>query len=272
MFCAKIKPLDMGNTHIKLLNYMCIYVHCHAEKVNFSTFYTHTHIIFRGFTYTSVTRLFEYAMQKAAYRFFWTEFSGEPLTIQQLRRSFGDLFIGRRSKKKTLTINTDNHRDVMAMHEQHGVNCINKFYKRFVDDTGIPIIINTDYELVTGDVLLKGTLPVIREYNDEIELLDVRSDNTFFKRNTEWLIINHDIELIAAGLAFKQIFQTDIKTFKVYMLTSGKIHTIQKDLTALERFYTTVNSVGKAILNGIYFPSYNYNCLNCAYYKKCIVT
>ena len=222
--------------------------------------------------FTSITRLYEYAIQRAAYRFFWSAFSGAPLTMGQLRKSFGDNFIGHRTKEETIAMNTNSNKDVAAMHEQRGVQSINKFYSRFVDDMGTPILINEEYELTVGDVLLKGTFPIIREYADEIELLDIRCDHSYFKRNTEWMIINHDIALIAAGLAFKQIFQTDIKTFKVYMLGSGKTHVIHKKLTDLERFYTTVTSVGKAIQNGIYFPSFNTNCLNCAYYNQCVVT
>ena len=222
--------------------------------------------------YSSVTRLYEYAMQSAAYRFFWSAFKGEPLSIGKLRKSFGDLFIGKRSKIETMAMNTDSKFEIAAMYEQRGAQSINEFYKRFINDIGTPILINEDYELAVGGVLLKGSFPIIREYNGEIEMLDIRSDYTYFKRNTEWIIINHDISLIAAGLAFKQVFQTDIKAIKVYMLGTGHIHTLHKKLTDLERFYTTVASVGRAIQHGIYFPSYNINCLNCAYYNKCVVT
>jgi hypothetical protein len=222
--------------------------------------------------YTSVTRLYEYAMQKAAYRFFWSAFAGEPLTMGQLRETFGQMFIGQRSKVRTIAMSTNPKADPATLYEQRGVESINRFYRRWVDDIGTPIIINEDYELRVGDVLLKGTLPVLREYQNDIELLDFRSDYTYFKRSTEWMIMSHDIALIAAGLAFKHIFDTDVKAFRVYMLGSGSTHIIQKKLTALERFHTTVTSVGRAIQNGIYFPSYNTNCLNCAYYQRCVVT
>jgi len=252
--------LDIG--HIKDYMY-CPYLYCKSYVT-----------LERRHKWSSVSQWYEHAMRETVTRFFTGVMNSDIMNIRELKQAFGKIFIGTRNQLETLQMSTNVQRDVLANHEARAVTVLTRFLDRFgsLKQLGNVIAVNLEYELTVGETLISGTLPVIREFNGDIEMLDVRNDVTVYRRNTARKTVKFDPELLAAGMAFDEMFgdRSKLKSFKCYMLGTARLYNVSKRITQTERFTEAVLAVSKAIQHEIYYPVQNYNCMSCVYYDRCI--
>ena len=212
---------------------------------------------------------FDTAMKQTANYFFYSVQDKTVPSIKDIRKKFGDLYIGNRTISETAMLNKS-RRNIARILENRSINMLSNFHSKFSVEHGVPILINKEYELKIGNTLVKGTFPIIRETNDkEIEILHFYVDYSIYLRDTLPITVKYDPLITASSLAFKKLYGSTINCHTYYGMASGNQVRINKTKSDYKSFIQMVNGISSAIQNNIFYPVWNNNCINCAYNKIC---
>lgn len=212
---------------------------------------------------------FDTAMKQTANFFFYSIQDGTIPSIKDIRKKFGDLYIGNRTVSETAMLNKSK-RNLARILENRSIDMLSNFYNKFSVEHGVPILVNKEYELKIGDTIVQGKFPIIRETNDKnIEILHFYVDSTMYLRETLPVTMKYDINITASALAFNTMYGNKIDDHTYYGLYTGNEIKISKTKSDYKSFIQMVNGVSSAIQNNIFYPVWNNNCINCAYNKSC---
>lgn len=211
---------------------------------------------------------FQNAIERTMYHFFYSVQDGTIPSLKELKKKFGDLYIGERSIAET-TILGRSHRDLSRILENKSSTMLNNFYDKYSTSHGVPILIDKDYELKINNIIVKGNIPIIRETTDKvIEMLHFYVDTTRTTRDTLPLAMKYDISTIASSLAFESLYG-NLEQHTCYNVISSKSISIQNDKSQYKRLSNMVTQISTAIQNKLFYPVMNNKCINCAYNKTC---
>lgn len=211
---------------------------------------------------------FQNAVDRTIYHFFYSIQDGTVPSIKELKKKFGDLYIGERTLAETSTLSRS-HRDLARILESKSTTMLNNLYDKYSTSYGVPILIDKEYELKIKDIIVKGNIPIIRETPDKvIEMLHFYVDTTRATRNTLPLAMKYDISTIASSFAFETLYG-EIGQHTCYGVLSNKSVSLSNDKSQYKRLYSMVIEISTAIQRGLFYPVMNNNCINCAYNKIC---
>lgn len=210
------------------------------------------------------------SLKKTFYWFFHELQDNNKPTLKGIRDKFGDLYIRDRTYLETMLLDTKSKARVL---ENRCVSAIHNFYETYKDDRGVPLLVNKPYSIRFGDVILDGTVPVIREtqYKD-VQLISFVSDifvNN--KKQADYKVdVERDIDIIASSLAFKQMYKWDVDIHTAYGANYNNHYVCNVNGALNHNLEKIVTQVSTAIDNKIFYPVYNDKCRTCAYRNKCL--
>lgn len=191
--------------------------------------------------------------------------------IDTLKTRWGKEWIKQKKNSQIMLTPSAFKRDTYDAKRKAGVDAIITFNKLMEKDKQFPITVNRRYELpITDNITLTGTWEYIREIDrdgqDIIQILKFKTESNKFRTIHQ---MNHDLELTAAALAFKELFNP--KEFElVYVdIYSKKQISSFRDEADFNLLKQTAISVVTCIQNNIECISPSKVCYHCEYRDVC---
>lgn len=192
--------------------------------------------------------------------------------IDFLKYRWGKEWIKQKTNSEILITPSSSKRDTHNSKRKAGIDAIITFDK-LISTPQYPVIINKDYELkITDNIILTGIWEYVREIEvggeNIFQVMKFRVENNRFQMTN---LMDHDLELTAASLAFMKTFNVSEPPQLVYMdIYKKKLVTsyrTQKDYDLLKQ---TVISVVKCIKHDIKCISPDKRCYHCEYRDMCV--
>lgn len=213
-------------------------------------------------------RCFEESIRQTIFFFFNNIQASRVLSLAQLRKKFGDLYIGSRTVEETLFLSRS-WRNTARKLEKLGIPTIKNFYDRFSDSHGFPIMVNKPYSLKIGNTTVTGHIPIIRETaNKKIEMLDIYVTTKRSDANTLQTLSELDISSTASMLAFKKLYGEDVN-LSIYSPYTKHMLSVTKSKKVYEVFFNLIKNVSTSMERNLYYPVLNQSCVSCIYNDKC---
>ena len=219
---------------------------------------------------STIERYALHSLKQTFYWYFYETQDGERPTLKQLKEKFSSLFMFDRTYSETMFMDMKSRARTL---ETRSAKAISNFHEHFMNDLGVPLLINKEYSLDFDDIKVFGTIPVIRENQlKEVELISFTNDilvGVKAGRNYKTQV-QRDIDIIASSIAFKKIYNWDIDRNLAYSMFHEDVYTCKVNGPLMLNLEKIVKQVSKAIDNNIFYPVYNDRCSTCAYRQQCL--
>ena len=124
----------------------------------------------------------------------------------------------------------------------------------------------TEYQLNFNHIELRGNLgTIIAAPKDKFELLIT----SFSSKNLDKDLIDMKLKYTLDILAFKTIHGRTLQGVKIHHIKTDKDIFTCRNEGDIKRLQTTINNVGLAIKNKIYYPRESFMCSSCNYKNYC---
>lgn len=215
-------------------------------------------------TGTDIYDEFDQALHKmAAYIFHMVEADRYP-SMYNLKQQWGNRWITYRGGHTDAIRDASSWRNERKKKEKQGLRIIQDLHEEFYDKKGRPLAIDYDYTLKIGEHLISGTIDLVREYEDRIELIDWKLDD----RPTT-LHIKNDLEMTAAALAYRTISGKKEDRLMYYGLLTKKVQETTRTERDFRMLKLVLDEAERAIEAGIFFPVLNFKCYECPFDRHC---
>ena len=215
---------------------------------------------------------YDIALHKCFYQYLLALQNNTPSGIKTLKYRWGKEWIKQKTNTEIICTPSALKRDTYDAKRKAGIDAIITFDK-IMNTPQYPIIINKEYSIdITKDIALKGIWEYVREIevngSKVIQLMKFRTENNRFQILNQ---MNHDLELTAAALAFKDTFNISELEFQLVYVDIYKKKMIasyrtDKDFKLLKN---TVISVAKCLRDEIRCVSPDKKCYHCEYRDIC---
>lgn len=194
--------------------------------------------------------------------------------IKFLKKRWGQEWVKQKTNSQIICTPSALKRDTYDAKRKAGIDAIITF-NEIMNVPQFPIIINTPYKIkISNGLELAGTYEYVREIERgdgtrSIQIMKFRSENNRFQIESQ---MNHSLELTAAAMAFKEMFNADsfelvyVDIYKKKAITSLRT---EKDYELLK---DTVKSVALCLKNNIRCISPDKRCYHCEYRNVCKVS
>lgn len=190
--------------------------------------------------------------------------------VEFIKHRWGQEWIKQKKNSEVICTPSAAKRDTYDSKRRAGIDAIITFDK-LMDVPQCPVLINKEYAIkITKDIALTGIWEYIREIKideeNRFQILKFRTENNRFQVDSQ---MRHDLELTAAALAFKKMFNAEdfdlvyVDIYKKKMFSSTRD---EKDFLLLAQ---TVKSVVHCIQNNIKCVSPDKKCFHCEYRDIC---
>ena len=191
--------------------------------------------------------------------------------IDTLKTRWGKEWIKLKKNSEIICTPSSFKRDTYDGKRKAGIDAIFTFYDIMEKDKQFPIAINKDYELqITPNIILTGTWEYIREIerngNKIIQLIKFQTESNRFRTNHQ---INHDLELTAAALVFKTMFNIDEFEIAYVDIYLKKLILTTRSSGDFKTLKNTIISTIKSIENNLECISPDVTCYHCEYRNNC---
>lgn len=194
--------------------------------------------------------------------------------IKFLKKRWGEEWVKQKTNSQIICTPSAIKRDTYDAKRKAGIDAIITF-NDIMNVPQFPIIINTPYKIpISKGLILRGVYEYVRELERKdgtkvIQIMKFRSENNRFQIESQ---MNHDLELTAAAMAFKHMFNVEsfelvyVDIYKKKAITSFRS---QKDYDLLKE---TVRSVALSLKNHIRCVSPDKRCYHCEYRNICKIS
>ena len=190
--------------------------------------------------------------------------------IEVLKRRWGKEWVKQKKNSQIICTPSAVKRDTYDAKRKAGIDAIITFEDIMSQDSQYPIIINKSYSLKIGNVNLTGVWEYVREVeiNGEniIQIMKFKTENNRFQIVHQ---MNHDLELTAAALAFKETFNATKFQLLYVDIYKKKVITSYRTENDFKLLKETVNSVAMSIKHNIKCISPDKRCYHCEYRNVC---
>lgn len=216
--------------------------------------------------YINTIEKYDVDMHKVVYSFFSLIQAKEPVSIEMLKRTWGSLWLGNKTKHEIAFSEPSTWRDTHNEKRKDGLKAILKFFDKFSLKPGWPIAVNKKYEVeIAKNLILTGTWEVIREVDGHIEIIDFKVDDKLHNK----ISIEKDLSVTAASYAFRKSFGTKEDALSYYGLSKGKKHNTGRTTDDYKMLVHTVKCVAIAVKNNLFYACPDSKCFSCPYKHMC---
>lgn len=188
-----------------------------------------------------------------------------------LKFRWGKEWIKQKTNSEIICTPSAVKRDTYEYKRRAGIDAIITFSELMNDDQ-YPIIINKEYSIPINDkIILKGKWEYVREIEKSdktksIQILKFRTESNKFQILSQ---MNHDLELTAASLAFKNMFNVDDFELLYVDIYKKKIVSSYRTKLDYDTLIKTVIDTVKCIKDNIELISPDKKCFHCEYRNEC---
>jgi CRISPR/Cas system-associated exonuclease Cas4 (RecB family) len=268
----------MNITIEELLDYLqCPTLHKfrHIEKED-ATF-TGLHRGYPKMTDQSLADSFDKELHKICYHIFNYIQDGRYPTEYLLRQKWGKLWCKDKTVKDVLfeATNIDGMSKPKRL-EKDGVKAIGHLHPRFKSDPGTPILVGKRVKVKVGrhtvDVVIDLVRSVKTEDGEMIEIMDfktgIKTRNRVDQRPLN-LHIEHDIQMTAASLAFRQLTGMKEDQLTYFDIVNNREYYTKRGDDDYKTLENILDHVERAMGAGIHYPVMNDRCFECPYQVQC---
>lgn len=190
-------------------------------------------------------------------------------SIDFLKMSWGKEWIKTKKGSELVLSASSKSRDCYNSLRITGIEAILKFDKYVLSEPQFPVVINTEYFIDIGDITVRGKWEYIREVDTDdgkkIQLIRFVTHSSQYYTNMQ---ANNDIELISAGIAFKERFSNDVELIYIDIM-SNKVISFTLTDEKINTFIKTVKSVADCLRHNIRCVSHDVKCYHCDNRQQC---
>jgi CRISPR/Cas system-associated exonuclease Cas4 (RecB family) len=154
-----------------------------------------------------------------------------------------------------------------------GLEMLYSFYTFNKDNPGVPIAVDHEYRVAFGDVIVRGKFELIREILDPatrsryVEIVDFKTSD----KTPEYMLIKHDINLLLASYAFRELFNAKEDRMKYHYLPTGRDIIVKKTDDDFKRIESIVKGIAYGIKEEYFYPRQTFMCRSCELKEICDV-
>ena len=152
-----------------------------------------------------------------------------------------------------------------------GIESILKFDKNILSVPQFPVVIDEPYEISVGcGITVTGKFEYIREI-ETLEGRKIQLARLVTKTNQYYTKIQmeNDLELIGAGIAFRERFANDVELIYIDIMSSKVISSMLTE-ERVQTFVRTVRSVADCLRHNIRCVSHDCKCYHCEHRLQCV--
>jgi hypothetical protein len=160
--------------------------------------------------------------------------------------------------------------------ERQGLKAIENLHPHFKANPGTPILVGKRVDVKVGRHVIGVTLDLVRAVTDEgeekIELIDFK---TGIKTRNHWdsvplnLHVNHDIEMTAASLAFRQLTGEKEDRIVYYDMVNNREYATRREESHFKTLENILDNVEKALGAEVFYPVMIDRCNECPFLAHC---
>lgn len=218
----------------------------------------------------SIIEKYEYDIHRAIYSFFNALQNNESVTLREVTRIWGSLWLGNKTKYDIVYSKSLSWGVIENERRKRGVDTLVYVFNYYRKDPGILLAINHPYKVDLGDnIFLTGSWELIREIKDKdiqiIEIIDFKNNDKVHNK----VAVGNDLEITAASYAFRKTFNTKEDVIVYFGLDKKKVHKTtrsERDFKVLEH---TVKCVAYAINHNLFYANPDSKCYTCPYRLVC---
>lgn len=219
----------------------------------------------------TINQAYDRAVHRCIYEYLYMlQNDAKQISIDVLKRAWGREWIKQKTNSEMICTPSAGKRDTYDIKRKNGINAIFAF-DEMMQEPQFPIIINKQYSIKIGNVIVNGVWEYVREITRRdqkvFQIIRFRTESNRFDLKDQ---MNHDINLTAAYLAFKETFNQDYAELiymDLYRKTMVPAFRTDKDIAL---FKETVRSVALSIKNNLQCVSPDKKCFHCEYRDICI--
>lgn len=228
----------------------------------------------------SLEESFDREIHKIAYHIFNYIQDGRYPSEYLLRQKWGKIWCENKTLEDLMDESFDmvnnNRSNPMKKLEKQGVRAIENLHPHFKESPGTPILVGKRMDVKVGKHVVSVTLDLVRmveiEGKEVLELVDFK---TGIKTKSQWdirpmnLHINHDIEMTAASLGFRQLTGEKEDRIVYYDMVNNREYLTKRDDAHFKTLENILDNVEKALDAGVFFPVMNDRCSECPFQNHC---
>lgn len=177
-----------------------------------------------------------------------------------VKQIFGKLWI---KEKDFVIADTSGCRNIYSDLRKKGISDTLFFHEAVKKNPYTPLLINLDYSIPFGDMHLRGRIPLLREKDNKVELVDYLGTSKHYLSSS----IKDNINTVAAYFALEYLSEEKIDGVYIYVFDRRKYVEITNIDT--DKFYNNIINVTKAINSNIIYQGTYDRCFRCEYKKIC---
>lgn len=221
-------------------------------------------------TKNSILELYDDALHKTISYIFHRMQDGYYPSLMNLGKQWGNVWIKPRSVQEDIRFRHTSWRDTHNRKREQGWKKLQEIWAYYKENEGMPIMVNTPYEVPIGNHTLIGEVDLVRvEKNEQGREEIVMTEFITDERNAPFLHIHRDWKVTAASYAFRKMMNVSEQKIVYHGIISGKVLNTgrrEQDFLQLEHLINTIDHMKK---HDIYYPVFNERCVTCPYQKFC---
>lgn len=213
---------------------------------------------------------YEEDILKVMYYSFYKLQENDLIRIEDIKAMWGRLWI--KDKRKNNIVFTDSymHKDTYNNKRVKGLESLLKFRDFLSNNMGYPILINQEYKIRIGDIILSGKFDLVREVVNSNGEKEIQTCMFISDRDVPKITQKYDLKFHSDALAIQGMVDEKLKiSHMIHYFEKGKSIVKKHNLMNNEMFTHQVKTIANLIKNEIYFMSVTDNCQKCIYSDLC---
>lgn len=216
--------------------------------------------------YTIIENKYSNVIKKCIYSYFYTIQNNETAGFNNLKKTFGSLWIGNKTLNDILFCEPSSWRDLNEQKRKKGLNALYDLNSIFKDLNKKPILIDYKYSVkLSKNINISGTFDLVLKNENSTDLYIFNISDTI--NDYEYLQRNYKVHL--AYYSFSKIFNEKLDNIYVYCFNKGKLFKVDLKKINIEEFKKNIIGIVKCLYNNIYYKSPSANCSKCYYKNSC---
>ncbi len=220
-----------------------------------------------------VYNAYEQALKQMAYHIFYLVQNGTYPSNRDLKITWGRIWAPNLNKQTITSMVTQRkgrkNSNIMMVKEFQGLDAVLKMGEKFRKNPGYPILIAKSFIVDIGHHQIQGTIDLLREVNNNLQLVDFRYTYRRNEYHARKLFIKNDVQLTLASLAVQQLLNAKEYHVACYLTPYEEMLYNRRNQQDYENLEKLLDKLEIALRNNIYYPVVSDSCIYCSFKKHC---
>jgi len=214
----------------------------------------------------SVIEKYDHDLHKAVFAFLAALQNQEDVPAKSITNIWGSIWLGNKTQQEIIYTSSYSWGVIENDRRKRGLESLMAVFEHYRKNPGVIIAVNEPYKIqISKDLELIGEWDLIREVKSGIEVVDFKTDDKVHNK----VVIEHDLELTAAAMAFRHVFKLQEDRLSYFGLDRKKIQSTKRGLDDFKRLKHTVRCVATSIDQNLFYAKPDVKCRTCPYRIAC---